>query len=213
MGYWTLVGTHVLVLLLGTAFGVWLNHRVARPRLVVNGAGGHGGPESGFRVCHLSVQNQPGILRVRLDSTISTGMRVAGSIEKAFRLDRNPAHECSARLVDKDTSQDLAWLWWRTPGGERPFEPTVAIGPGHSVDLMLFARLESEPARYFAYQPSGDGRTPKLPAEVARFDDTRDFVVRIEYSYGRQRLSFPVTVRKEADGRLSLEYPEGGRSL
>jgi hypothetical protein len=84
---------------------------------------------------------------------------------------------------------------------------------GESAELMLFARLNAEPLKYFVYQ-SSDGQISNVhtPVDEVKFHDTRRFVVRIDYSYGHQKLEFDTSVRRGYDGRLSHEIKGSGTS-
>ncbi|MGA8427712.1 MAG: hypothetical protein WB801_09035 [Candidatus Dormiibacterota bacterium] len=51
----------------------------------------------------------------------------------------------------------------------------------------------------------GLGATRTTSTNDAKFRDTMEFRVYIDYSYGLQKLEFEVTVRKGYNGRLSWE--------
>jgi hypothetical protein len=207
---WEVVVSSAVSLVVGTLLGAWFNRFIQRSKLVVTGGGGGGGPGPGFHQSRVSISNRPGLLGIRLSETVLFGKTIHNRIEKGLSIDRNPANECRAQMLDKKSGQFITSLWWRSRGEPEILKPTVTIRSGETFDLFLFARLNTEPSRYFIFQPGEDGRTPKAPHDDAKFTDTREFIVRILYSYDRQRLTFPVTVRKNFDGRLYVDRAQGG---
>jgi hypothetical protein len=162
------------------------------------------------------VTNQPGLLGIRLSETVIMGRQMHGMFEKGLTVDRNPASECRASLHDKETGSHIALLWWRpTFDATARWQQTATIQSGESFELAVFARLDSEPTKYFVFAPESEDASspPRIPSDEAKFTDTRDFFVRIAYSYGRQKLSFSATVRKEFDGRLRWETEGSGGSF
>ena len=135
-----------------------------------------------------------------------------GPIEKGYAVDRNAAKECRANIRDKQTGRHIAPLWWRSRSSE--YSNTVTIESGQSYDLMLFARLDNEPLKYFVFASKSDAPDElMIPVEDAKFADTHEFAVKINYAYGRQQLSFDITMRKGFDGRLYFEGKHGGGSF
>jgi hypothetical protein len=147
---------------------------------------------------------------IRIKPTVLFGKRVHGGLEKGLTIVRNPAEECIANIHDKDTGEFIAPLWWRSPDDPDRAVRTVSVKTGQTVELMLFARLNSEALRYFIYTSSGKFADVQPPVDEVRFRDTKKFSVRVSYSYGRQRLEFDAVVRKGYDGRLSWEAVGGG---
>lgn len=79
---------------------------------------------------------------------------------------------------------------------------------------MLFARLDSEPLRYFVFQPTtATNGAPIVPADEAKLTESAEFVVEVLHSYGNKKLRFPVAVDKGLRGRLEYRFPSGGGSF
>jgi hypothetical protein len=202
----------IVTLVLGVVLGAWYGVYLKRPKLKVAGSGGGGGPGPGHHQNNVRVLNQPGLLGLRLSQSVILGKRIHGSVEKGLTIDRNPANECTASIHDKQSGRHIAPLWWRSTDPNAPWQIVVTMQSGEAFDLMLFARLDGEPTKYFPFEPQDDG-SPRIPNDAAKFDDTRDFFVQVMYSYGRQKLTFDVTMRKGFDGRLTYETEGGGGSF
>lgn len=146
---------------------------------------------------------------IRFGETVILGKHIHGGLEKGLSIERNAATECTAGILDKETGTYIARLWWWPPSGTSdPWQSMITLRSGESRALMLFARLENEPTRYFIFAPSADTASPlpcQIPTEDAKFKETHRFVVRITYSYGRQTLTFDTTISKEFDGRLRFQ--------
>jgi hypothetical protein len=205
----------IVTLVLGVVLGAWYTVYLRRPTLKITGGGSGGGPGPGHLRNHVRVINRPGLLGIRLGETILLGGRLHGHVEKGLTVDRNPANQCIANILDKESGRQVAPLMWRTSDANRPWQRIVTLNSGEEVDLMLFARLENEPSKYFVFEPAdvSSEAAPRIPNEEAKFTDTREFLVRIMYSYGRQKLTFKATMRKGFDGRLSYETDGGGGSF
>ena len=147
---------------------------------------------------------------MKLPTTVLFGKRIGGR-ERGLTINRNPAAECKAFLVD-DANGSNAPLYWRSTDGTSPRR--VSILCGESCSLVFFGRLDDEPGRYFIFEPMNSGSSvPRLPKDGVRFSDTRSFVVHIAYSHGRQELTFAATVRKDHRGDLTFEVESGGVSF
>jgi hypothetical protein len=204
--------TLVVGAVLGAVLGAWYSIYLRRPKLGITGGGGGGGPGPGHHRNHVTVSNRPGLPGIRLNETAILGWRIHGPIEKGYAVDRDAAKECRATILDKQTGRHIAPLWWRSRSSE--YSNTVTIESGQSYDLMLFARLDSEPLKYFVFASKPE--TPHelmIPVEEAKFADTHEFAVKITYAYGRQQLRFDITMRKGFDGRLYYEGKHGGGSF
>jgi len=98
-------------------------------------------------------------------------------------------------------------LWWRPLlNRSEGWQRSVTIRSGMTFELALFARLESEPTKYFVFDLENESSTdpaPRIPEGDIKFDDTGEFIAAIFYSYARQRLKFSGTMQKEFDGRLT----------
>jgi hypothetical protein len=186
---------------------VWYSVYLARPKLALAGGGGGGGPGPSFHEHFVQVTNQPGLLGVRLRETIIFGRRIHGALSRVLPFERRAATECRAWLHPKEGGSTAVPLWWRSSDDRRRCVQSVTIGNGETYELPLFARLDSEPSRYFIFAPEEGGwcERPAVPREPAVFDDTREFVVRINYSNGHQRLAFETAMRKQLDGRFRYE--------
>ncbi len=201
----------VVSLLLGAALGAWYTVYLRRPTLKVTGSGGGGGPGPGHHQNQIEIMNQPGLLGIRFGATIIFGKRLHGPVERGLTVDRNPANECRASLYDKKTGKHVAMLWWRSSHDPAPpLHPTVTLQSGQSATLMLFARLDDEPTKYFVFAPDPTSSGPKIPPDQAKFTESREFVIRIDYSYGRQKLVVDAAMTKEFDGRLTFMIARGG---
>jgi hypothetical protein len=201
----------IVTLILGALLGVWFTVYLTRPMLRVTGSGGGGGASGpGYYTNYASITNSPGLMGISIKPTVLFGKRVHGRLEKGLTVTRNPAEECIANIHDKETGEFIAPLWWRSVDDPDRVVRTVSIKTGEAISLMLFARLNSEPLRYFIYASSGGFTNVQAPVDEVKFRDTKKFSVRISYSYGRQKLEFDVTVRKGYDGRLSWEAVGGG---
>lgn len=88
----------------------------------------------------------------------------------------------------------------------------VAIPSGGSFDLVLFARLDDEPGKYFVFAPDdGESSTsPIVPDDELKFTDGHDFFVELVHTHGRQKLKFDVKVKKGLTGRLSIDLGKRG---
>jgi hypothetical protein len=162
------------------------------------------------------VRNQSGLLGLRLGETTIFGRPFHGQIERGFSFDREPAKECHGRIYDKATGDFIAPLWWRRAGTALGWQQGVTIESGESCELGLFARLSSEPTKYFVFEPiAGEpGSPPRVPAtDEAKFEGTHDFRIEVAYSYERQKLVFEGRMRKGYDGRLYWESRGGGGSF
>jgi hypothetical protein len=197
----------------GALLGVWFTIYLTRPTLRVTGSGSGGGTGPGFYVTHVNITNSPGLMGIRINPTVLFGKRVHGRLEKGLTIIRNPAEECIANIHDKATGEFIAPLWWRSADDPARVVRTASIKTGQTVSLMLFARLKSEPLRYFIYTSNGKFTDVQPPVDEVKFSDTKKFSVRVNYSYGRQRLEFNAIVRKGYDGRLSWEAVGGGGSF
>ena len=173
----------IVTLVLGALLGVWFTVYLARPTLRVTGSGGGGGSGPGFYATHANITNSPGLMGIRIKPTVLFGKRVHGSLEKGLTIVRNPADECIANIHDKETEEFIAPLWWRLSDDPDRAVRTVSIKTGQTVSLMLFARLNSEPLRYFIYTSSGKFTDVQPPVDEAKLRDTKKFSVRVSYWY------------------------------
>jgi len=171
-----------------------------RPKLAITGGGGGGGAGSYHRN-HISVSNQPGLLGIRLGDTVVFGRRLHGRFEKGLTVDRSPASECQANLHDRKTGQYIAGLWWTPTQGGAPWQRTLAIGSGGTVTLALFARLDSEPTKFFVFEPENPNQwdsPPREPIDDVKFHDTHEFPV------ADQLLPWPAKADLRRDGSQRL---------
>jgi hypothetical protein len=172
--------------------GAWYSYFIKRPKLIVSGGGG-GGTVGGIYHNSIMIENVPGYMGIRLSETIIFGKvlfydkHIGGLIFK-----RDDAEKCSAMLYDKETGDFIRALWWQLPGSAPNREATLSSG--QSASLMLFARLDSEPLKYFVYDLDEAGKQI-VPNENLKFDSTREFIVRIRHSHSLQPIviNFKVT--------------------
>ena len=91
------------------------------------------------------------------------GWKVHRTFEKGLSVERDAAKECRAWLHDKATGRPVAMLWWRGPmDGASDWRQDVDIDSGEGYDLMLLARLESEPLKYFPFALQGSARDSEI---------------------------------------------------
>jgi hypothetical protein len=120
------------------------------------------------------VRNYPGLLGLNVEETVLFGKRVHGPVVEGLTVDRNPATGCTARLLDGNSRQHLAPLWWRMPRDSDCVQQHVDVGPGQDADLMLFARPNAQRSTYFTYQ-NKNGKLTELiePSGDAKFHGPR----------------------------------------
>lgn len=204
----------VVLLLVGAMAAILIENFIKRPKLVVSGSGGGGGPGPGFYRNHITIRNEPGQFGLKLKSTTILGKRVHGSIEMGQVFDRTPAHECRAFLYDKASGESMGLLWWRALPTAEAFTQTITLNSGESAELMLFARLNDERSKYFKFDPESSSETiPKVPDDELKLSDTRDFVVEIQYFYGKKKIRVNISMIRRLDGRLSYRSASGGGSF
>jgi hypothetical protein len=194
----------------------WITAYNSRAILRANGSGNGsvstvpGSPGYGYN--HLNIENPPGFIGINIGTTVLFGHRIHGGMIKGVPVDRRTAQGCTAELYDI-ANVHVAGLWWRVTEDGKPhrYVRTLDIASGEIRELMCFAWQVDDPSYCYAYQPGIIDGPPRIPPEAGRFGDTREFVVRIMYSRGRQRTTIPVTMRKSYDGNWSLAYNQGRR--
>jgi hypothetical protein len=196
--------------IVGAVVSVGYGLFLKRPLLEVSGGGGGGGPGPGHHSNYVNIRNKPGLFGIHLNPTMVFGWRVHRNINWGFVISREPATGCSATLYDKSRRSPVGLSWRRNDGS---FSQIVDIESGQSVNLMLFARLDSEPLRYFIFRPvSETDGSPSIPPDDAKLTENNEFVVEVHYSYGRKK-RFPVAVYKTFEGRLEYRTPGSGGSF
>jgi hypothetical protein len=80
---------------------------------------------------------------------------IARGLWKGVTYERTPAAECTASLLDSER-RHVALLWSRSRADPIQLARTVDIRPGESFDLIVFARLNDEPLKYFPYTPQNE---------------------------------------------------------
>jgi hypothetical protein len=167
----------VLTLVLGAILAVMAEAFFKRPKLMVVGCGGGGGPGPGFCTNHLRISNAPGLFGIRLNETKVFGKKIHGRIEKGLSIERQTANDCHAWMHDAMSGEVVSHLSWRSVEDPTKLSTTTAIRSGHSVELLLFARLSLEPSKYFVYRPLNESSSePQMPElETGKFSDSRDF--------------------------------------
>jgi hypothetical protein len=204
----------IITLFAGVFLGAWFNNFLKRPKLVITGGSGGGGPSPGHHWNSLRLTNRPGLLGVTLRRTEILGKRLFGHVEKGWTVERIPASDCSATLFEKGTNLHVAPLWWRSTTNPNDVQQVVTIPSGGSWDLLLFARLNSEPGNYFVFAPGSVGAFgPRLPTSEPKFDDTRSFVIKVRFDYGRRTKTIECTMRKELNGTLTFLMNGGGSAF
>lgn len=174
----------------------------------MGGGGGSSLFNSGFRYVSLGFQNELRRLGIILPETVILG--------KALRTDfggqvieREPARQCRARLMD-ESGMYICSLWWFD--GQKPAE-MVDIKSGESANLIVFVRNEKDSNQYFTYQPTSNLDPTPRTSGIPKFDKTMSFFVEVFYSYGSQKLRFPVTMRIGYDGSFYFQTQNSGSSF
>jgi hypothetical protein len=205
---------NLVFLVVGAVLGAWASLYIKRPKLTPTSGGGGGGATNrpGYWTNHVGIENKPGLIGINFGETVIFGKGL--HFEKGVTVERDPAREIIASIYDKETGERITHLWWRSVDNPGTVRASVkVINSAETWDLMLFARLNSEPLRYFIYQSAnGEFGNIVVPDDEVKFRDTKRFVVRVNYNYGRRKLEFDITVRKGYDGRFHLEgkYAGGG---
>jgi hypothetical protein len=200
----------IITLVVGAILGAWATVFVARPKLKVSGSSSGGGAR--LRVATLRITNSPGMMGLALGPTIILGKRISRGFQKGITIERTTANECTAYLYDKVTNEPVAPLYWRPVAPDSKTTILIDIKSGQQIDLLLFARVDDE-LKFFAYKPDGPSGEPLEPQDELKFTESRRFIVRITYSYGRQKMKTDVGVRKGFDGLMYFQHEHGGGSF
>lgn len=205
----------ILSFFLGIALGVWLGvwyaEYIRRPQLRFTGGGSARVP---FRRDTFTITNEPGWIGVAIGESTILGRRLHSGIRRGLVVDRHPAKQCHAHLIDKAKARPITGLYWHSPDDGDRYESAPTIPGGESRSLMLFAALPSEPTTYFAFEP--DASSPfgiRVPEEHVRYTGEHEFEVHINYANGRT-LTADVAVTLDYQGNLHVEqrHKGGGRS-
>jgi hypothetical protein len=193
----------VLFLLIGCLIGWTSNHYysivVRRPLLVLSGGGGGSsiGAEP-FHFVFVTVRNELRQLGFQIPETVILGFRIPVRFGRRRVLERDPARQCTAHLVNKDGDY-VCQLWWRKD--DNMVTNIVDINSAEGVNLVIFVRREDS-QEYLAYQPlSPDDLRPKTE-QVPRYKATNTFTVRISYAFGSEHLDFSAQVKIKDDGLI-----------
>ena len=189
----------ILSLVLGTVASTWYGYYIKRPKLRTSGSGS--GSDREFYKNRIHVQNVPGLIGVRYGDTTLFGFQMLRGREFGEVIDRNPAHHCSASLLDRQSNEHICNLWWCGP--DRKISQEITLKSGESTELLLFVRRMSEPLKYFPYRArNADTPAPIEPEDHLKFEDTREFIIEIRCSYGKKRIRRGCKMTKGFDGRL-----------
>jgi hypothetical protein len=157
---------------------------------------------------YIRLANVPALVGIRLRPTMILGKKVHGYVKKGITVDRLPAKDCTASIHEKESGQFISLLWWLSPNESGHVIRSVTIESGGYADLMIFARLRTEPLRYFIYNSSnGEASQILAPPDEIKFRETKQFFVRV--CYGGQKFEFDVTLRKGLAGELNFEHEQG----
>jgi len=194
----------VLSFLGGTVFGImlstWYTSHLARPRLEVVGVVS-GKYTPGYSAYQLAIQNNRGFFGIRLKPPSFFGRFMLSGFRKGYIVESQTAHGCTAWLYDKRGGGHPTGLYWRLEPGQPPTN-LVTLGSGQTADLLLFARLEEEPTRYFVFQPDGAER-PAIPDE--RIAEDREYILELTCSDGLHKARIPVAMRQQPTGPVYME--------
>lgn len=197
----------VFGIVLGTLASTWYGYYIKRPKLAIQGSSSGGGKD--FYSNSISVSNVPGLIGIRFGDTVFFGWTIIAGREFGEVIDRSPAHQCYALLLDKQSNEHICRLWWRDV--DRKFRQEVTINSGQSAELFLFARRADELLKYFPYQVQDiDSTSPVVPADHLKFDSTREFIIEIVYSYGKKRFRREGKMTKGFNGRLQWTLDQSG---
>lgn len=143
---------------LGMFLGTWHSYFVKRPRLILTGNGGSGG--AGVRTASLSFTNAPRFIGIQMPPSMVFGKQVHGILRWGLPVGNLPARNLQAALFDEESGRMLSQLHWRRGPA---FEPSIDLESGEQASLMVFSRLEQDPAYYFPFQPGPDGVGVDVP--------------------------------------------------
>ncbi len=198
----------VLGVALGTWFGVWYAEYVKRPQLRLSGGGSASTP---FRRSTLTVNNDPGWIGVGMGESTILGRRIHRGFRRGLAIDRNPAKQCQAQLIDKAKGRTVTSLVWQVRDDPDHYEPLTTLAGGESRVLMLFAAVPSEPSAYFVFEPdAGSPYGIRVPDERLRFTGDNEFEVRVNYS-NDSTLRVDVAMTVDYRGNLYVEQRQKGR--
>lgn len=204
----SLITGTILGSIVGTLMSAWYGYYLKKLKLVVNG-GGSGGASGGLYINNISVTNTLGFIGFRLPKTIIFGKMLHRSFHLGgLIIDRDPVQECRAHLFDKQTGDPIRLLWWQ--GRDLKMTQVATIKSGESANLMLFARFDQQPMRYFVYQSkSEESHDLEIPPEHLMFDGTREFIIRITHAHSTKVLTFNCKMTKGYE-RLHFNMEKGG---
>ena len=204
----------VLGALLGAFATIFVQGMITRPRLRISGSGGGVGPNPGVRHVAITISNEPGFLNFRLGQTVILGKRLLrGRTIFSVPFERVPAYECTAVIIREGAQQGVG-LWWLTPESENAISNLTTISPGKSASLRLLVKEDSDPERYFYYQPSDvKSGSAAIPLESGKIAGERNFDVTLFYSYGRQQMKFKVSVVLDPHGNLQVQMPNSSMAF
>ena len=192
----------VASLVVGSVIGAWYTEFIRRPLLAVTGSGS---VHKGVHRYSVSVSNLPAFVGITIGSTALLGRRIHRGFRRGLTIDRNPAKQSRAVLVDRTSGRVLMGLHWLIHTEPRSYEATRSIAGGESATVMVFARLPSERSHYFAFQPDPQGPDGvRVPEEHVKFDGERDFELRVNYSNGRIARC-DLDVRFDYQGNMHVE--------
>lgn len=194
--------------IVGTLMSAWYGYYLRKAKLVVNG-GGSGGTPGGLHTRNISVMNTRGFIGFRLPETIIFGKMMHRSFQLGgLIIDRDPVQDCRAHLFDKQTGDAIRPLWWQ--GRDLKMTQVFTIKSGENANLMLFARFDEHPMKYFVCQPkSEESRDLEIPPEHLMFDGTREFAIRITHAHSTKALTFNCKITKGYE-RLHFSMERGG---
>lgn len=200
------IGLNAVFVVLGAFIGLFLGEYVRRPNIRVD-ASGAGLTPAGFSVVTITITNTPGRAGIAIGQSILFGRTIFRGRQWGPPITRSPALVSASLLNDKGQGVGLLLESLAAPGR---FDGQVKIENDGHARIYLFARLESEPDRYFIYGDDGHGQ-PEAPPDYAKLRGDHEFTLRV--SYGTTTKLFPVSVSMHLQGTLWVQSAGGGMSF
>lgn len=186
---------------------------IRRPKLSIYGygSGGVGGSEE-VRYFYLGFMNRSLLVGLNVRETTFWGHHLWADRERGIALARTTAPKCSAFLVDASTGRSLSGLYWRDPTHPSELTGVIDIEPDIQYQLMVMARISTDPSSYFPWQPDPkDPARPVIPANVGKISGSHDFEIHVNLVNGRRKQRFRFRMEQTIDGRLLWHVGKGRR--
>lgn len=197
--------TFVAGCLVGWFTNHWYAVRIRMPSLKITGSGAGVDPNrSGYFCTNISVTNEPRALMLRLPEIVILGKRLRREFGSQI-IDRDPARQCQARLLDM-SREHVCHLWWSNGTN---VSSELEIQSGEHVNILVFVRKDDDSGEYFVYEPTSQSDFAPKTSNVARFDTTREFILEISYSYGSRKTEVLAKMTRNPDGSFYFKVDTG----